>query len=53
MTANLIGFAVGVDGMTEMMSQLFKWDGIWFNDRSMVCSEYLYRVIHRCTLYVL
>lgn len=28
MTANLIGFAVGIDGVTEMFNQLFKWDGI-------------------------
>jgi hypothetical protein len=30
MTANLVGFAVGLDGVRAMVSQLFQWSGLYF-----------------------
>lgn len=54
MTANLIGFAVGVDGMKEMMGQLFRLDGIFESHlRIMVLLVHLDRSVYGCSLHVL
>ena len=43
MTANLVGFAVGVDGIMEMGSQLFQINGLLF---VILASSTLFSFVH-------
>ena len=43
MTANLVGFAVGIDGVKKMLPQIFNWGGLGFVFLSFLG---LYVVVH-------